>query len=87
MKNSNIIDVLIENIKTDQELLKASDVDWTIVRPVGLTNSKKTEGILESYGNEPKPSLTISRRSVAQYMLAALSDTSLIHKTVTVSKA
>ena len=62
-----------------------SDLAWTIVRPTGLTNSKQQQRVLESYENHPKPKMTISRLSVAKYMVNALKDKSLIHKAPVIS--
>ncbi len=70
-----------------EEILQDSGLNWTIVRPVGLTNNNKPEDVLESYHNESKPTLTISRKSVARYMLSAINNESLIRKTVAISKA
>jgi len=66
--------------------LKSSDLKWTIVRPTGLTNSKKGKKIIESKNNEPKPNLTISRRNVAQFMVNALSNDKLIKQTPVISE-
>ena len=55
-----------------EELLKASDTNWTIVRPVGLTNSEKIKAIRVTLGNKPKPGLQISRLNTAKFMLHVL---------------
>ncbi|MBV8388457.1 MAG: NAD(P)H-binding protein [Mucilaginibacter sp.] len=55
-----------------EALLRASNLDWTIVRPVGLTDSEKIKEVKVTLNNHPKPSLTISRRNVAAFMLDAL---------------
>ncbi len=55
-----------------EELLKATDADWTIVRPVGLTNSLMEKTIQVSLGNRPKPKLQISRLNTARFMLDVL---------------
>jgi putative NADH-flavin reductase len=73
------------NHEVQENLLMKTKLDYTIVRPSGLTNSKKKENIKESYSNNPKPSLTISRLLVAKYMVQALSNPKLIHKTITIS--
>lgn len=69
-----------------EQLLQASSLGYTIVRPVGLTNSKREQSIRESCNNTPKPSLTISRRTVAQFLVDALANDALIGQAVTVSK-
>lgn len=68
-----------------EELVRNSNLSWTIVRPAGLTNSTRTKPIIVSYHNRPKPKLTISRLSVAQFMVAALKDDSLIGKSPVLS--
>jgi uncharacterized protein YbjT (DUF2867 family) len=55
-----------------EELAKTSTLDWTSVRPVGLTNSKKDKPITVTLGKTPRPTLTIPRRMVAKFMLDAL---------------
>lgn len=68
------------------KLLKASDMDWTIVRPVWLTDSPKDEGIKVTLNNEPKPSLTISRINVARFMLNVLEQELYIRELPVISK-
>ncbi len=83
--NSNI-GVTYKDHGQQEELLKKSNLSWTIVRPSGLTNSKKEQGIIESYRNKPKPKMTISRLSVAKYMVNALNNDELIGKTPVISR-
>jgi putative NADH-flavin reductase len=61
IKNSNI-GVAYKDHERQENELKKSKLDWTIVRPTGLTNFKKEKKIIESYNNEPKPRMTISRK-------------------------
>lgn len=68
-----------------EELLTASKLNWTIVRPTGLTNSQKEQHIKETFGTEPRPFATISRQSVASYMVDCLNNTALIGKKVVIS--
>ena len=65
IKNSNI-GVAYKDHERQENELKKSKLDWTIVRPTGLTNFKNQKKIIESYSNEPKPKLTISRKNVAK---------------------
>jgi putative NADH-flavin reductase len=55
-----------------EEMLKSSDANWTIVRPAGLTDSEKEKEVQVTLNNTPKPSLMISRRNVALFMLDVL---------------
>ncbi|MEM6805111.1 MAG: NAD(P)H-binding protein [Bacteroidota bacterium] len=70
-----------------ERMLEESKLDWTIVRPVGLSNVKSQESIKESLNNHPKPSLLISRKSLAKYLVASLENEELIHKKIVISKA
>lgn len=70
-----------------ERLLEQSSMDWTIIRPVGLTNSSKEEIIRKTKDNIPKPNLTISRKSVAKFMILCLREPSTIRQKITISKA
>lgn len=83
--NSNIGAAYREHERQEQ-ILTASNLAWTIVRPVGLSNSKKKERIKVTFENNPKPNILISRKSVANYLVACLEDDNLIHKKVVISK-
>jgi len=85
IENSNIR-VTYQDHERQEELLKKSDLNWTIIRPTGLTNSKKEQNIRETFEKIPKPSLTISRQSVAVYIINSIKDTNLMRKTVVISK-
>lgn len=81
--NSNI-GVAYKDHERQEILLEESKLNWTIVRPVGLTNGKKKE-VRESYNKKPKPSLTISRKSLASYLISSLASADKIHHKVVVS--
>ena len=56
-----------------QELLvKQTSLEWTSVRAAGLTNSDRMKKVIVSFNNDPKPNWTISRSSVANFMLDTL---------------
>ena len=55
-----------------EELVKQTSLEWTSVRAAGLTNSDKMKKVIVSFNNEPKPNWTISRSSVATFMLDSL---------------
>jgi putative NADH-flavin reductase len=68
--------VRITNIKysyTDhdiqEKLLERSSLDWTIVRPVGLTDKNDNLSILHNLKGEGKITSSISRNAVAYFML------------------
>jgi len=51
-----------------EELIKRSGIEWTAVRPVFLTNSKKKKNIIV-HGNNSSPHLFIGRKNLAGFML------------------
>jgi len=69
-----------------EEMLKVSDLEWTVVRPVGLTDSHKSKEIKVTLDNQPKPSLAISRLNVARFMLDALEQNLYINQFPVVSE-
>jgi putative NADH-flavin reductase len=71
INNSNIRFPYLDHAR-QETLLKASDMDWTIVRPVGLSNQIHDKKVKVTLDNQPKPSLSISRHNVALFMLDAL---------------
>jgi len=85
IKNSNI-GVAYKDHERQEKILSNSNIDWTIIRPVGLTNSKREDPIKETFDNKPKPNILISRKSVAEYLLESLEKDALIKKRVVISK-
>jgi uncharacterized protein YbjT (DUF2867 family) len=53
----------------EEKLLANSNLNWTAVRPVALSDSKKLKTLKVSFNNFPKPSLQISRQSVAKFIV------------------
>lgn len=69
----------MQDKERQEALLKASDLDWTIVRPGGLTNGPAT-GRYRA-GLDPKISAgQVSRADVAAFVLAQLSDLTYLHR-------
>jgi putative NADH-flavin reductase len=82
--------VVLKNVFTDKEIqekyIKASDLDWTIVRPAKLTNGpRKGKYRFGDEINERAVSKTISRADTAEFMLKQLTDDSFVRKTPAVS--
>jgi putative NADH-flavin reductase len=69
-----------------EKLLQNSDVNYTIIRPVGLTNSENLKRIIVTKKNIPKPNLLISRKNVAGFMLNVLEEESLNREVITISE-
>jgi hypothetical protein len=59
--NSNI-GVAYKNHERQEEVLSKSKLNWTIVRPVDLSNSRREENIRETFDNGPKPSILNSSK-------------------------
>jgi putative NADH-flavin reductase len=68
---------------TNEQSLEKSKLQWTVVRPGGLTDGPKAENL--NYGTEKiklKGSSKISRANVASFILNQLSETDFINKSV-----
>jgi putative NADH-flavin reductase len=83
--NKSNVGVAYKGHERQENLWMTSNLNWTIIRPVGLTNSSLEKEVMESYQNVPKPRLTISRNSVAKYMVKALTNPGLLNKAVVIS--
>lgn len=69
----------MEDKERQEALVKASDMDWIIVRPGGLTNGPAT-GVYKS-GLDPKLMASqVSRADVAAFTLQQLTDDTYLHK-------
>lgn len=69
-----------------EKLLQNSDLNYTIIRPVGLTNSEKPKPIIVTKNNSPKPNLLISRKNVAVFMLDVLEREAFFREIMTISE-
>ena len=85
VKNSNIGVAYVDHERQEYEL-RQSQLNWTIVRPTGLTNFRRRKITRESYASVPKPRLTISRNNVAKFMLAAINRDDLIKQSPVISE-
>lgn len=80
-----ILPLLLRNVFADKQVqeqyVTESGLDWTIVRPVFLTNRPRT-GAYRHWVGQPPPSITgkISRADVADFMLAQVADKTYLHK-------
>lgn len=69
-----------------ETVLRASGLDWTAVRAVGLINRDAVKTLVLSEHGTPPPALTISRKNVAAFMVDALERRELFGKALTVSE-
>lgn len=82
---SNIRYAYLDHGRQESELHN-SRLQYTIVRPVGLINSATQKPVVESFKNQPKPKLLISRKNLAKFMVDAITREDLYRKTVVVSQ-
>lgn len=72
--------------ESQEKLLAASDLRWTAVRPVALNDSKKKKTLKVSFNNSPKPSLQISRQSVAKFVVDIVKSDKYDRRSPTISE-
>jgi putative NADH-flavin reductase len=68
-----------------EDIFQESDLDWTIVRPPQLIDTKFTGKYRVRIGHLPRMGFKIGRPDVAEYFVQAASDNTLIRKVVGVS--
>jgi len=71
--NSNLSAAYMEH-ERQEAMVRNSGLNWTIIRPVGLVNRKNPKPVKYIFNNEGKPTLTISRRDTARFILDTLED-------------
>lgn len=83
-----IIRTILKDVMEDKErqeaAIRASNTDWTIVRPVRLTNGAAQNKIQVGEKLPWNMLSTISRADVAAFMIAALSDPLASYKALTI---
>lgn len=67
-------------------LLRASGVEWTLARAMGLSGKPSKGELVLSYNNEPKPAMMIPRETVARFLIDSLDDESLIGRAPVISE-
>lgn len=68
-----------------EELVRASDLAWTIVRPPRLTAGERTGRIRSSADGNVRGSFSIARADVADYLLRIVADDSLVKGTISIA--
>ena len=83
-----LLKVMAKNVLADMskvvEMVRASDLDWTVVRLPMLTDDPKTGNIKVGYVGKGMGS-RISRADIADFMLAQLKDKTYIRKSPAIS--
>jgi putative NADH-flavin reductase len=86
-----LIPLLLRSIFADKQIqesiIKASTLEWVIVRPALLTNGPQSAGKYHSWTGARPPSVRgkISRADVAHFMLNQVSESTFLHKTPALS--
>jgi putative NADH-flavin reductase len=68
-----------------EDVLRASDLDWTVVRPPRLTDKPLTGTYRVAYDQNVRRGLSISRADVAHVMLRVLAEPQTIRRTVSLA--
>jgi hypothetical protein len=85
INHTNLRPIYAEH-ESQEKLLTNSNLSWTAVRPVALNDSKKIKTLKVSLNNFPKPSLYISRQSVAKFMVDIVKSDEYDMKSPTISE-
>jgi uncharacterized protein YbjT (DUF2867 family) len=72
-----------EDHNQSEGLVRASKANWTIVRPPGLTDKDDVVPLIDSNGQWTS-FMTVTRRSLAQYLVRMLEDNNMDRQTLTV---
>jgi putative NADH-flavin reductase len=70
------------NLALMEDVLRDSDLDWTVVRPPRLTDKPKTGSYRTAYGRNLRRGSLISRGDVADFMLRVIGQSESIRQTV-----
>ena len=73
-----------EDHEAQEAVVKTSGLDWTIIRPSGLTDDART-GVYAVGENVSGQTFKIARADVADLILQELEENSLLHKAVTIT--
>lgn len=85
-----IVQPLFKNIYMDMQkwekaLEKATDIDWTIIRPSRLTNGKAKSNYRTKINHCPKGGSKISRKDLADFIIQQINDHQYIHKKIAIA--
>ena len=69
-----------------EDVLRESDLDWTIFRPPRLTNGRMTGSYRTALGRNLRGGLVVSRADVAHAMLAAVGQADTIRREVGIAR-
>lgn len=76
----------ILDTEVQEQLVRASDLDWVLVEPVALTDGERDASVLASSEGEIK-AMSVSRASVAHFIGDAVEEPACIRQTFALSNA
>ena len=77
---------VFEDHERQEKLVKATDLDWTIVRPSAFTNATPKGALKIDISPEQRGlTLKISRAEVAEFLVASLRERSILYRAVGIS--
>ncbi|MDO9181005.1 MAG: NAD(P)H-binding protein [Bacteriovorax sp.] len=85
MINKSNLKVAFDDHTGQEEVLKESSLDWTVVRCVQLSDTNEMTNLIISLDNYPKAATKISRKHVAKFLVQQLVSTDYIRKLPTIS--
>jgi putative NADH-flavin reductase len=81
----SLIGKRVEDKDRQEELLRASDLDWVLVRPPLLTNGARRGRYRVGFDIPIKLFSSVSRADVAEFMLRQLTDDTYLHQAPTIT--
>jgi uncharacterized protein YbjT (DUF2867 family) len=77
---------VFEDHERQEQLVKASNLDWTIVRPSAFTNATPTGALkVDISPNQRGLALKISRTEVAEFLITSITESRHLHRVVGIS--
>jgi uncharacterized protein YbjT (DUF2867 family) len=77
---------VFEDHERQEQLVKASNLDWTIVRPSAFTNATPMGALkVDISPNQRGLALKISRTEVAEFLITSITESRLLHRVVGIS--
>ncbi len=77
---------VFKDYELQEELVRASGLDWTIVRPAAFTDGPATGGYKVGFGPQERDlTLKISRADIAAFLSRQLSDLTFLNRAVGIS--
>lgn len=84
--NKTNVGVSYKGHEDQEKLLNESGLNYTAVRPVGLSNGKLTENIIISQRGDNKLKMSISRKDVAKFMIDIVDNNNYFKTTPSISQ-